>query len=82
MYEYMDSFEKFNEEKLPKIEKFYSSLNQSNISQQDYNNALKIWNEFRFKNIKDYTEFYCLLDTCLLADIFCKLRKQYMKHIS
>ena len=33
-YEYMDSFERFNETQLPSIDKFYSNLSDENITQQ------------------------------------------------
>ena len=55
-------------------EQFYSHLRQQHISDEDYMFAKTVWREFEFKNLKEYTEFYCLLDTCLLADIFCKFR--------
>ena len=38
-YEYMDSFEKFNETQLPDKSKFYSSLYDNNISNDDYIHA-------------------------------------------
>ena len=41
-YEYMDSFDKFNEQQLPSIDKFYSSLNDDTISKNDYEHALKV----------------------------------------
>ena len=41
-YEYMDSFEKFNEPQLPSIDKFYSSLNDETINENDYEHALKV----------------------------------------
>ena len=38
-YEYMDSWERFDEAELPPIENFYSSLSASSISPEDYNHA-------------------------------------------
>ena len=35
-YEYMNSFKKFNETKLPSKDKFFSSLKYENISEKDY----------------------------------------------
>ena len=40
-YEYMDNMEKFNEKKLPTIDKFYSKLAGNGISTDDYNHAKK-----------------------------------------
>lgn len=44
-YDYMNSFNKLNEIKLPPFEEFYSKLNDENISEEDYNHAKNIWNE-------------------------------------
>jgi len=43
-YDWFDSFEKVNETKLPPKEKFYSKLNDSEISDSDYEHAQKVWN--------------------------------------
>ena len=40
-YEYMDSSEKLYETQLPPTLKFYSSLNNENVSEEDYKNAQK-----------------------------------------
>ena len=45
-YEYMDSWERFNEESLPNIEYFYSELNKECITKEEYEHALKVWKEF------------------------------------
>ena len=47
-YEYMDSWDKFNRN-LPSIDKFYSNLNISGISDGDYEHARKVWKEFGIK---------------------------------
>ena len=48
-YEYMDSWDRFDETELPPIEKFYSSLSGSNISPEDYEHALNVWKTFKCK---------------------------------
>ena len=45
-YEYMDSWDKFEEKLLPSIDEFYSKLNISEISEKDHQHAYKVWNEF------------------------------------
>ena len=40
-YEYMDSWERFNEESLPDKESFYSNLHLENITDEDYEHAQK-----------------------------------------
>ena len=42
-YEYMDSWEKFNETALPPKKKIYSNLNLENIRDEDYIHAQKVW---------------------------------------
>ena len=41
-YEYMDSWERFNEALLPSKESFYSELHKEAITDEDYNHAKKI----------------------------------------
>ena len=68
-YEYMDNFKRFNEEKLPDKECFYSSVKDgttgddgkkldSHISNEDYLTCKNIWNEFNTENMGDYHDHY------------------------
>ena len=79
-YEYMNSFERFDEEKLPDKECFYSSLkdgtddgdgkkSNGHISDKDYLMCKKIWKEFNMKNMGDYHDHYLEKDVLLLADV-------------
>ena len=49
-YEYMDSYERFNENKLPPKKWFCSKLNKQHISDKDYEHAQKVWSTFNIKN--------------------------------
>ena len=42
-YEYMSSWDKFNESILPSKDKFYSNLNMSGVSDKEYEHACKVW---------------------------------------
>ena len=53
-YEYMDSWDKFEEMSLPSITSFYSNLNMSGVSDEDYHHACKVWREFGTKNMGEY----------------------------
>ena len=53
-YNYMDSFEKLNEVKLPTKEEFYSILSDENISERLYNHAQNVWNTFNLKTMVEY----------------------------
>ena len=78
-YEYMDSFNKFDETELPSIDKFYSSLNLSGITQSEYDYAKKVWRNLCCRNMGDYHDMYLLTDVLLLADIFESFRDTCLK---
>lgn len=73
-YDYMNSWDKFNETKLPSKDDFYSQLNEEHITDQDYERAKQIWNRFKIKNLGDYHDFYLATDVYLLADVFENFR--------
>ena len=77
-YEYMDSFDRFEETQLPPKEKFYSSLTNESISDPDYQHAQEVWATFNCKNLKDYHDVYLGSDVLLLADVFENFRKTAM----
>ena len=45
-YEYINSWEKFNETELPDKESFYSELNKEGITDEGYVHAQKVWDVF------------------------------------
>ena len=69
-YEYMDSWEKFDENTLPPKKYFYSNLNLEDISDEDYAHAQKVWDVFKIKSLGEYHDSYVKTDTLLLADVF------------
>ena len=73
-YDYMSSIEKFNEAELPPEEEFYSKLNNSDISHEDYEYAQKVWKEFKMNTMGDYHDLYLKTDVLLLADEFEEFR--------
>ena len=73
-YEYMDSFERFDETCLPQQEAFYSSLSDEGISEEDYKHAQEVWDTFHCRNIGDYHDLYLRSDVFLLADVFENFR--------
>ena len=68
-YEHMNSFERFNEEKLPARKYFYSSTKDGKInddgktsdghlSVKDYLTCEKNWDKFEMKNMGDYHDHF------------------------
>ena len=43
---------------LPPKEEFYSKLNDENITDDDYQHAINVWNTFNCQTIKDYHNLY------------------------
>ena len=78
-YDFMDSFEKFNE-KLPRKEEFYSLLDDEAISDEDYKHAQNVWETFGLKNMGEYHNLYLENDALLLADVFENFRKTCLQY--
>ncbi len=68
-----------NTTKFPRKEDFYSSLSEEIISDEDYAFAKKVWKLYKCKNLLEYTELYCEIDTILLAEIFQHFRQDMIK---
>ena len=79
LYEYMDSPEKYLETQLPPIEKFYSTLNNENVSQEEYANVQEVWNKFQIKNLQEFTCLFNKIDVLLLVDIIENFRDIALK---
>ena len=79
-YDFMDSFEKFNQNKLPAKEEFYSILNDEHITDQNYKHAQNVWTTFNLQTMGDYHDLYLKLDVLLLADVFEKFRKTCLQY--
>ena len=75
-YEYMDSWERFNETSLPEKKAFYSELNLEDVTDKDYVPAQKLFKELKLKNLGDYHDLYVQSDTLLLADVFGNFRNK------
>ena len=75
-YEYMDSWEIFDEISLPDEKAFYSELYLQEITDKNYVYAQKVSQELKLKNLDDYHYLYVQSDTLLLADLFKNFRKK------
>ena len=81
-YEYIDSWEKFDETTLPPKEAFYSNLNLEDISNEGYAHAQKVWDVSEIKNRGEYRDLYVQSDTLLLADVFEILEISVLKYMN
>ena len=78
-YEYMDSWERFNETSLPSKEDFYSNLNMEDIDDIDYRHGNNVFKGLKLDNLGDYHDLYVKSDTLLLADVFENFRDMCIK---
>ena len=87
----MNSFKRFNEEKLCARKYFCISTKKGKIDEdgkksdghisiEDYLTCEKIWNRFKIKNMGDYHDHYLKKDVLLLVDVFEKFISTCIKH--
>ena len=79
-YEYMNSFKKFKENKLPDKSKFFSLLKDCGINEKEYQRAINVWKVFRMKNLGEYHDLYLRTDLLFLCDVFEKFIKTYLEY--
>ena len=75
-YEYMDSWERFDETSLPDKEAFYSGLNMEAITDVDHRYVKRVFKILNNKNLGDYHDLYIKGDALLLADVFEDFRNK------
>ena len=79
-YEYVTSWDQFEETQLPPISAFYSNLNMSSISEDDYQHTQKVWEEFGIRDLGDYHDLYLRTNLVLLANVYEAFRDTCPKH--
>lgn len=60
-YEYTDSFEKFEERRLPSTDAFTSTLSNEKVTEEGYQHAQNVWQAFHIKYMGDYHNLYVKL---------------------
>ena len=75
-YEYIDSWERFNETTLPNKKAFYSKLYLEDITDEDYIHAQKVFEELKLKNLGKYHDLYVQSNILLFADVFENFRNK------
>ena len=90
-YEYINSFKRFNEDKLCARKYFYSStkdkeitedskISDGHVSIKDYMVCEKIWDRFKMKIMDDYHGHYLKKDVLLLANVSEKFIDTCLKY--
>jgi len=79
-YDWFNSLEKSDETQLPPKEAFYSKLNNSNITDDEFEHALKVWEHFKMTTFREYDDLYMKLDVLLLTDVFENFRSVCLKN--
>ena len=75
-YEYMDSWQRFDEASLPDKNFFCRKFYLEDITDKDYTPAQKVFKELGLKNPCDYHDLYVQRDALLLADVFGNFRNK------
>ena len=83
-YQFTDSFEKFNYNKVLTKDEFYDSLNKKSISDQEYEQYIKVWNNLLKlnpnSNLGTYSDLYLITDVLALADVFEEFRSTSLQY--
>jgi hypothetical protein len=73
-YDYVDSWQKLDETCLPSKISFNNQLTFSEVNDQDYSHAQKVWKAFNCRTLGEYSDQYLKTDVLLLADVFERFR--------
>jgi hypothetical protein len=73
-YSFVTDATKFMIKQLPPKSAFYNSLSKTDISNEEYQHAQRVWDEMDLKTMGDYHDLYLMCDVLLLADVFERFR--------
>ena len=74
-YDYASSFSVFRQTSFPEQINFYNKLKEEGITDEEYQRAKKIYDEFDCKDLHSYMMLYVKTDAILLCDIFEHFRE-------
>ena len=75
-YEFCTSLEQMRATReLPEKHHFYSHLKNEGVTSEEFSHAQTVWKALRCDNLLTYCEYYCMLDTALLAEVMDSFRK-------
>lgn len=74
-YDYVNSKHRLNDKCLPAKKCFFSKIKNTDITQEEYEHAQKVWSEFRVQTLGEYSDIYLKIDVLLLSIVFENFRK-------
>lgn len=66
----------------PEIEAFRSSLTGEDVDKEAYENGKRVFKLMKFENMAKYYEWYCVLDSMLLAEIMWDFKNRCQTHFN
>jgi len=78
-YDYFNNSSVLDEKCLPPKEKFHLSLTESNISDEDYAHAQKVWQEFNMETFREYHDLYMKVDVLQFFENFRNVCLEHFK---
>ena len=79
-YDWYNNKDKLSYVGLPSKNDFYNELNESDVSDEDYERAKKVYEVSKCSNFGEYLSLYLKCDVVLLADVFEAYRKSSFKN--
>ena len=79
LYEWVDGLDKLNETSLPPHASFYSSLKNTNITEQEYEYWQQVWEENNMQTFEDFLVWYNNLDEVPFIEAVEKMSQFWRK---
>jgi hypothetical protein len=72
-YEWLDSYDKLDQDHLPPYKEWYNSLKGKNINEKQYNYCVRVWNDNNMKTMKDFLRWYNNCDVIPMVEALNKM---------
>ena len=79
-YEWMNSLENLEEAQLPPHSAFYSSLKNTNISEEEYKYCQEVWEKEEMKTMRDFLVWYKNMDVVPFIDAIEKMKAFWQEY--